>query len=1073
MSTRNIFGNTQAFKRLNNGTVPPTLSPTFLRGQTPIPSATPKAPWYRNPSWLPLPTVAPGETRIVGVYAVVPGKTYYQLVIQTGNFTIDWGDGVTESFSGSTTPRGHVYDFENPLLAGTNAPVTFQDTGDTVTRNNHGYTNGMTISFAEITSTTGISVNTLYYVVGATTNTFQVSLTLGGAALPLTTDGTGVILPYKQAIISITQSTNINTITLADTNFTTLAGFSHPMSVNYLDLILAVPLANSVLIKATNARYPYLEQIDVRVGMPSTTSLLSNNSTLDPLFPVLANVVQFVAPNTTTVQSLFQNLACLQSVGTLSLPNCTNFTTLFDNCPTLQTAPVFTTSTAALNLTNMFLNCQSLASFADLSFTRWATNMSNTFRGCVSLEEVPLLDTANVTLMSGMFNGCRSLRTVAALNTANVTDMNTMFNNCASLTQVPLFNTANVTFMNSMFVGCSGLQEVPLFNTAKVISMSLMFSGCYSLTQVPLFNTALVTNMSSMFQNCYSLTQVPLFNTANVTNVSAMFQNCYSLTQVPLFNTANVTTMGSMFQYCYSLKEALSFNTGNVTNTSSMFQYCYSLIRAPRLLVLPKATSIASMFSGCLSLQYAPEVIQVGSPSARVVSFSGSNLFNTCTSLTKVLSDITIYTTGALDLSSMCNGASSLQETPTLTLDSTNGSLTLSQLFANCTALETVNPINISSGGTTGSMSQMFFVCSALKKVPLFNTQSIANMSNMFANCSTLSEVPPFNTANVTDMSSMFTNCFSLRSTPAFSLPKITTFLNTFNNCFGLTEVGALNNTTTTLTNTSNMFQNCRALRRAPLFNTQNVTNVSAMFAQCNNLIEIPAYDLTSATTTSSFCDSVNSLQSFKATNLRRDLFLGSGLLSVEGLNELFNAMPSLIGTAAANLNIASNPGVLPGISKSGITATAGSKVITLTNTSSIQVGMAALQTTSLGGRPITFTGNPSNLVNLTNHQLPSGTKVAFRTITTTTGITTNIIYYVVNPTADSFQVSATLGGPPLTLTNNGTGEAKWESYVESINPNVSVTLTVPVTGPGASVQYQFRQANINIPSLKRWSISF
>lgn len=72
--------------------------------------------------------------------------------------------------------------------------VTFQDTGDTVTLNSHGLSNGTLISFTSITSTTGISINTAYYVVNATTNTFQVATSVGGSALPLTTNGSGTLV---------------------------------------------------------------------------------------------------------------------------------------------------------------------------------------------------------------------------------------------------------------------------------------------------------------------------------------------------------------------------------------------------------------------------------------------------------------------------------------------------------------------------------------------------------------------------------------------------------------------------------------------------------------------------------------------------------------------------------------------------------------------------------------------------------------------------------------------------------------------------------------------------------------
>jgi len=80
--------------------------------------------------------------------------------------------------------------------------VTMQDAGDTVTRVAHGLANGTEVSFATIVTTTGIVVYTRYYVISTAANTFQLSLTLGGSAIALTTDGSGTIL-YGSFIVSI------------------------------------------------------------------------------------------------------------------------------------------------------------------------------------------------------------------------------------------------------------------------------------------------------------------------------------------------------------------------------------------------------------------------------------------------------------------------------------------------------------------------------------------------------------------------------------------------------------------------------------------------------------------------------------------------------------------------------------------------------------------------------------------------------------------------------------------------------------------------------------------------------
>lgn len=65
-----------------------------------------------------------------------------------------------------------------------------------------------------------------------------------------------------------------------------------------------------------------------------------------------------------------------------------------------------------------------------------------------------------------------------------------------------------------------------------------------------------------------------------------------------------------------------------------------------------------------------------------------------------------------------------------------------------------------------------------------------------------------------------------------------------------------------------------------------------------------------------------------------------------------------------------------------------------------------------------------TNQFTLVGHGLPLGTPIYFSTVTTTTGIVTNVIYYVIPNGADSFQVATTLAnalaGTAVVLTNNG-----------------------------------------------------
>ena len=81
--------------------------------------------------------------------------------------------------------------------------VTFQGTGNTVTLANNGLRDGDQVMFTSITDTTGISTNTIYFVIkpaGSNPSTFQLASSLAnvtaGTVLPLTTDGSGVMTTH-------------------------------------------------------------------------------------------------------------------------------------------------------------------------------------------------------------------------------------------------------------------------------------------------------------------------------------------------------------------------------------------------------------------------------------------------------------------------------------------------------------------------------------------------------------------------------------------------------------------------------------------------------------------------------------------------------------------------------------------------------------------------------------------------------------------------------------------------------------------------------------------------------------
>ncbi len=110
-----------------------------------------------------------------------------------------------------------ITDIATSTDASSSASVTFQDTGDTVTHTAHGRINGESVIFSSITSTTGITTYTRYFIVNRTTDTYQVSTAYGGSAAPLTTNGSGTAVYGTNFTSMFNSCYSLQTIPLLNT----------------------------------------------------------------------------------------------------------------------------------------------------------------------------------------------------------------------------------------------------------------------------------------------------------------------------------------------------------------------------------------------------------------------------------------------------------------------------------------------------------------------------------------------------------------------------------------------------------------------------------------------------------------------------------------------------------------------------------------------------------------------------------------------------------------------------------------------------------------------------------------
>ena len=509
----------------NPGVARPTKSNSHIL-QDAVNAAGTNLGWTRPADWITLTAPASNEQKFVGLLGISNDNSNYVALLAQGNYTVDWGDGVTENFT-SNTKASHQY--------------TYSSISSAVT------SDGFKQVIVTVTPQAGQNLTVI---------DLQQTFTRTNLA-------TSAQIPWLDIAIA---GTNLTTIKLTGST-------SPTFRMGYLQRVNIVS-SNLTSYASLFASCLRLKNFTVNTNstITSTVSMFSGCSSLE-------SIPLFDTSSVTSMSGMFSNCLSLESIPSFSTSSVTNMSSMFANCISLKSVPLFNTNFVT-SMSSMFDGCGSLKS-VPLFNTPLLSSTVSMFQGCRSLQSVPLFNTSSVTNMSNMFSNCFYLESVPLFNTSSVTNMTSMLSTCGSLKSVPLFNTASVTIMSTMFSECSSLQSVPLFNTTSVTTMSNMFSDCASLESVPLFNTSSVTSMSAMFSGCRSLKSVPLFNTSSVTSMSAMFFNCASLKSVPLFNTDSVTSMANMFSSCVSLKSVPLFNTASVTAMFGMFSNCFSLESIP------------------------------------------------------------------------------------------------------------------------------------------------------------------------------------------------------------------------------------------------------------------------------------------------------------------------------------------------------------------------------------------------------------------------------------------------------------------------------------------------------------
>ena len=528
------------------------------------PSKLERIPWFRNPSWPSLPTIVSTDSKIAGVISVFnTGSSDSNIIalLCANDYTVNWGDGNITNHTANTT-ASHLYDYANTTLI--DSAVTFQTTANTVTKSTHNYSDGMPISFASIITTTGITANINYYVINSTVNTFQLSLTPGGAPITLTNNGTGAILSYKTAVVIITPQVG-NTLTKVEFNHNNdIAGAGSQTA--WLDLAISSPDMTSMNVggRYSTRNLYLLEQLSIINGGITPLSNLVGG------MPHLKSV-PIINSSTTNLSwtQLFADDYALEYVGIIK---CTTLPTdvsyMFANCYSLRIAPMINTSNCT-TFDYMFAECRSLLKVPNYKIpTTGTTTMQNMFADCSSLVTAPQIKpNGNCT---GMFGGCSSLVNVT-INTSLVTVASSMFYNCTSLHEAS-FDLSNVQYTDYMFFNCAALRQF----TGKLympnnVNANSMFNQCYSLSYcapITFKNVGMVT-IQSMFTNAWNLKIPPVITNFDASrfSINQMFYLCVSMIETPTWDLTNYDSNG-FISNCYNLVKSTLITNHNISYNS-------------------------------------------------------------------------------------------------------------------------------------------------------------------------------------------------------------------------------------------------------------------------------------------------------------------------------------------------------------------------------------------------------------------------------------------------------------------------------------------------------------------------
>lgn len=383
---------------------------------------------YSPPSdWPTVDDVPDGSIRLL-LSDMFLATYCFDIEVDSGTFTVDWGDGTSETHSG-------FYEVEHTYTVGAGTPCS------------RGYT------------------------------TFVCTIT---------PDSGGLIF-FRMNNISLSQHIGISGILAAAIRSSTIPAlddaFSFGEDCYYLEYVHIFEASSCIFARNMCSMALNLKEFDL-TGM---SNLIDASYMFNSCYS-LTKVDLSPLTELTNAEAMFFECVSLKEIDASVLTKVVSLESFVEDCHSLQTAN-FSNLSSVKNIRRLCSYCYALEN-VDVSGMTEALDAYDAFDNCSSLRAIDISDLTKLQFAQYMFGNCYSLSDVKIGSKPFLTEASSMFRYCNSLVSVDITGLTKVTDADYMFYYCYSLQSISANTFARdslsEVSMKNAFYCCEHLKDISL-----------------------------------------------------------------------------------------------------------------------------------------------------------------------------------------------------------------------------------------------------------------------------------------------------------------------------------------------------------------------------------------------------------------------------------------------------------------------------------------------------------------------------------------------------------------------------------------------------------